>query len=188
MATIITMPVHYGPAKSARRRPRKNRATIVHLHRPSNVEPLYERASAIDADDPDLGRALYNECIRLQPSHDRAWTNLGNLAHRAGDTSRAASLFRMALELCPTQPEALYNLGYIELNAGNHESAVKLFRRSLASDPHFADCHFNLGCALENAEPATAAHHFRRYLELEPGGEWGRLARSYIRKLLRQTA
>lgn len=180
---IIDLPRHYGPARPARRRPRKNRATIVHMHGPASAERLYERASAVDEDDPDLGRALYNECIRVKPDHDRAWTNLGILAHRAGEMSRAASLFRMALELCPTQPEALYNLGYLEANAGNNAAAVTLFRRSLAADPHFADCHYNLGVALEELEPATAAHHFRRYLELEPGGDWGRLARSYLERL-----
>ena len=48
-------------------------------------------------------------------------------------------------------------------------------------EPDYADAHFNLAGVLGKAGQADgAAVHWRRYLELDLGSPWARIARSHL--------
>jgi tetratricopeptide (TPR) repeat protein len=184
MADIIQLPKCYGPK-------RKRRA----LHEPCSVESLfsrpdagmlYRRACKLDEslETRTTAERLYLECIRIDPSHHMAMTNLGSMAFRAQQFQAAESWYHRALAIDPTQSEALYNLGYLRLKVGAPELAVELFRKALASDSLFADAHYNLALALNQLEQWDAAEtSMNRYLELEPTGVWSEQARKFIARL-----
>jgi tetratricopeptide (TPR) repeat protein len=128
----------------------------------------------------------YRKALSLDPGLAPAHTNLGNIAHRAGDPSRARASFETALALDPDQPEARFNLANLILEAGDLELAVAELRRVLQTDPDFADAHYNLAVALERlGGRAQARAHLERYISLEPetAAPWVEQARALIARL-----
>lgn len=155
----------------------------VHTSRARTAYELYARASTLDEDPAtfDEAEALYTRATELDPHLAIAYTNLGNVRFRRGDSSGAEALYRKALQIDDGQPEAHYNLGYVVLERGDAKSAVPLFERAIERDPRFADAHFNLAMALEQvSERGKARLHWRRYLDLEPNGTWSDIARQHL--------
>lgn len=155
----------------------------VQTSRARTAYELYARASTLDEDPAtfDEAEALYLRAVDLDPHLAIAYTNLGNVRFRRGDTAGAEELYRTALGIDDGQPEAHYNLGYVVLERGDPRSAVPLFEKAIERDPRFADAHFNLAMALEQiSDRVRARSHWRRYLDLEPNGTWADIARQHL--------
>jgi len=69
----------------------------------------------------------------------------------------------------------------LDEDEGNVEEAVRHYRRALGLSPDYADAHFNLAAALaRSGRPAEAVSHWQRYLELDGGSPWARIARAHL--------
>src|SRR5438445_386586 len=69
----------------------------------------------------------------------------------------------------------------LDLDAGNLEQAVRCHRRALDISPDSADAHFNLAGALARAGRGDeAVRHWQRYLELDAGSPWAKIARAHL--------
>lgn len=151
---------------------------------PRSADTLYERASRIDDDQPELTERLYREALRIDPAYALARTNLGNLLFKRGDREDARTEFVRAIMADPKQPEALYNLGYIFHEEGRDEVAVKYYEESLKHDCLFDDCWFNYGLCLSRlGKKKKAEFAFRKYLEHNPIGVWSDVARRRIEEM-----
>lgn len=139
---------------------------------------------AIDPARADAAEAAYRKAIELDPRMAAAHTNLGNLAHRRGRRGEARELYEKAIELDPEQPEARYNLANLLDDLGETERAIAEWTRVAAIAPDFADAHFNLGVALLRRDDEDGTRlHLRRYLALDPEGEWAAQAREILSQL-----
>ena len=59
--------------------------------------------------------------------------------------------------------------------------AVTWYRRALEMDADYADAHFNLaGVLAKMGRAESAAVHWRRYLELDLGSPWAKIARAHL--------
>ena len=143
----------------------------------------YLAGCELDEDDSkvDEAEAAYRRAIELDPSFANAFTNLGNLLFRRGETDDAERMYRRALRVDHKQPEAWYNLGFLLYDRGDVEGARLCFERALLSDPGFADAHFNLAIVLEELQrEGEARTHWERYLELDPHTSWAEIARRHL--------
>lgn len=134
----------------------------------------------------DQATACFRRALALDPGLAPAHTNLGLIAYRRGDRSRARECFDTALAMDPDQPEARFNLANLILEEGDLELAVAELRRVLQVAPDFADAHFNLAVALERlGGRAQARAHLEKYitLEPEPAAPWAEQARVLIARL-----
>jgi tetratricopeptide (TPR) repeat protein len=101
-----------------------------------------------------------------------------------GRYDEAREAYGAALEQDPRCCEAVYNLGSLAEDRGDLEGAVRSYRQALALSPDYADAHFNLAGALARSGHAEEAiGHWQRYLELDAGSPWARIARAHLEVL-----
>jgi tetratricopeptide (TPR) repeat protein len=150
------------------------------------AETWFERASEWDADPAqwDDAIAAYRRVVAIDPTYAAAWNNLGLLLHRMGKLDEAGKAYESAIAQDATCCEAIYNLGSLAEDRGDLEDAVRCYREALALSPDYGDAHFNLAGALARAGRADeAVAHWQRYLELDSGSPWARIARAHLEVL-----
>jgi tetratricopeptide (TPR) repeat protein len=147
------------------------------------AETWFERASEWDADPAQWKDALeaYQRVVTLDPSYAAAWNNLGLLLHRMGHYDEARAAYDTAVAKDPSCAEAAYNLGSLAEDQGDVEGGIAQYRRALEVSPDYADAHFNLAAALARSGRAgEAAVHWQRYLLLDSGSPWAKIARAHL--------
>jgi len=147
------------------------------------AETWFERASEWDGDPARWEEAVdaYRRVVAIDPTYAAAWNNLGLLLHRMGRYDEADAAYRTALEQDPRCCEAAYNLGSLHEDRGAIEDAIQDYRAALELAPDYADAHFNLAGALSRAGRGDeAVRHWQRYLDLDAGSPWARIARAHL--------
>jgi tetratricopeptide (TPR) repeat protein len=147
------------------------------------AEIWFARASAWDGDPERWETAVdaYERVVDIDPGYAAAWNNLGLLQHRMGRYERARACYSKALEVDDSCCQAAFNLGSLHEDLSDLSTAIGWYRRALEMEPDYADAHFNLAGVLGKAgQPGAAALHWRRYLELDLGSPWARIARSHL--------
>jgi protein O-mannosyl-transferase len=115
------------------------------------------------------GRTFYQATLRLAPHSARAWTNLGQAYHEAGDLEKAREAYERALQLSPAAADVVQNLGVIEATEGRPAKALAAYERALAMDTSLADPHNNLGNIYrEQGKYEEAEREFRAALRIDP--------------------
>jgi tetratricopeptide (TPR) repeat protein len=147
------------------------------------AETWFERASEWDSDPAQWEDAVaaYRRVVVIDPTYAAAWNNLGLLLHRMGRYDEASAAYASALEQDTRCCEAVYNLGSLAEDRADLEEAVRCYRQALEISPDYADAHFNLAGALaRSGRPDEAIAHWQRYLELDAGSPWARIARAHL--------
>jgi tetratricopeptide (TPR) repeat protein len=147
------------------------------------AETWFERASEWDADPAQWKDALeaYRRVVTLDPSYAAAWNNLGLLLHRMGRYGEAREAYDTAVAQDPTCAEAVYNLGSLAEDEGDVERGIIHYRQALEISPDYADAHFNRAAALaRTGRGADAVVHWQRYLLLDAGSPWAKIARAHL--------
>ena len=150
------------------------------------AETWFERASEWDSDPAQWDDAIdaYRRVVAIDPTYAAAWNNLGLLLHRMGRYDEARDAYEAALAQDATCCEAVYNLGSLAEDRGELDEAVRCYRQALALSPDYGDAHFNLAGALARSGRADEAiAHWQRYLELDAGSPWARIARAHLEVL-----
>ncbi|MBI1845803.1 MAG: tetratricopeptide repeat protein [Candidatus Rokubacteria bacterium] len=154
------------------------------LARPAEeAEAWFDRASEWDGDPVHWPDAIdaYQRVVAMDPTYAAAWNNLGLLQHRMGRHDEAREAYGEALAQDPQCAEAAYNLGSLDEDCGDADSAVARYREALALSPDYADAHFNLAAVLARlGRNDQAAAHWQRYLVLDAGSPWARIARAHL--------
>jgi len=147
------------------------------------AETWFERASEWDADPAQWKDALeaYRRVVTLDPSYAAAWNNLGLLLHRMGRYDEAREAYDSAVAQDPACAEAAYNLGSLAEDQGDVDRGIAHYRHALEVSPDYADAHFNLAAALaRSGRSADAVVHWQRYLLLDSGSPWAKIARAHL--------
>jgi tetratricopeptide (TPR) repeat protein len=127
----------------------------------------FERALALEDDDPEAARAAYERALALDPNLSDAYVNLGRLAHQADDPTTAARCYHEALKRDADDPVTHYNLALALEDLDRTKPALAHYRRAVGINPSFADAHYNLGQLLQRCgQRAEALRHLMRYRQL----------------------
>jgi tetratricopeptide (TPR) repeat protein len=147
------------------------------------AETWFERASEWDADPSQWDDAVdaYRRVVAIDPTYAAAWNNLGLLLHRMGRYDDARVAYDRALREAADCAEAAYNLGSLNEDTGDVDNAISCYRHALDVSPNYADAHFNLAGALaRSGRGEEAVRHWQRYLELDAGSPWAKIARAHL--------
>jgi tetratricopeptide (TPR) repeat protein len=147
------------------------------------AETWFARASEKEGDPAQWDEAIdaYRRVVAIDPTYAAAWNNLGLLLHRMGRYDEARQAYSTALTQDERCCQAAYNLGSLHEDTGDVELAIRQYRLALELAPDYADAHFNIAAALSRAgRPNDALRHWQRYVELDAGSPWARIARAHL--------
>jgi tetratricopeptide (TPR) repeat protein len=114
----------------------RTRADKVLAGDPKNLEAKLLRANATaELDDLDSAIRGIEEAIAIAPNASGAYSNLGQLQQRKGDTPAAEKAFRQAVEIDPKSAGAHLALATFLFNVGREAEAEASFREAHAIDP-----------------------------------------------------
>lgn len=146
------------------------------MEKPDLAAGAFRKASALD---PDL---VFTASL---PAGLEGVTSEADLLYAQGRFEEAARLYRRALREDPFYTPNRFNLAlaYGELEKNNQ--AIREYKKLLRSEPDYSAAHLNLGIlAYRKARNSQlAAHHLRRYLELEPESKQAELIERYLHEI-----
>jgi tetratricopeptide (TPR) repeat protein len=138
---------------------------------PSGAEEWFDKAVAVEAEDPETAVRGYRQAIAANPAFVNAHINLGRLLHEAGRYAKAEQVYREAAKTCGHDAVLLFNLGVLLDDMDRKTQAMEAYEAALAADPELAECHYNLALLCEKLEkPKEAIRHMSRYRTLTGGG------------------
>ena len=138
------------------------------------LEEIFEAAlEAETLGDLDTAERLYELCVRSDKKDALAAFNLGNVLIGLGRAKDAEVYFRHAIVRDPAMAEAHYNLGVATEARGDAESARSHFQSAIGVSTDYTDAIYSLAL-LEFSRNRfdEAAPLFRKFLRIEPDGEW----------------
>ncbi len=157
-------------------------AEVVQRH-PRSARLWVLRGIALEASgDVDGAIEALGKGLALDGEDVEARLLLGVLHHRKGRLNEAIEQYRLVIETVGDMPQANLDLGLALFAQGDHAQARERLERVLDFDADDAAAHFHLGLLYMDylADPARAAGHFRRYLDL--GGDDPRV-RGWLERL-----
>ena len=118
-------------------------------------------------------RDCFERAVRLKPGYPEtlpnAWNNLGILATRERDTTKAISCFEEALSLDQDHFVALENLGNAYRQQKRWDEARATLNRALTLKPEDAEANYSLAMVLaQNNDTAGAYEHLQKALQARP--------------------
>jgi tetratricopeptide (TPR) repeat protein len=114
-------------------------------------------------------RTFFQQWLRTNPRHARAYYFLGTRLASLGQTQDAAKMFAMALVLNPELPAARYNLANTLLALGQAEKALPHYESAVALRPDDVRYRSNWGVALlQCGRPGQARQVLQTAVALEP--------------------
>ncbi|HTM21196.1 MAG TPA: tetratricopeptide repeat protein [Kofleriaceae bacterium] len=131
------------------------------------AEDWFDRALAIEEEDPAAAIGCYQKALKLRPDSPETWINMGRLHAEGGRPEEARECFRVAVGMDPDDATAVYNLGVVAQDLGDDREAIDHYRRSLELDPTLCEAHYNLATIYDRAgDTRSAIRHINEYRKL----------------------
>ena len=133
------------------------------------AERAFEEGARLLAEGKTAGaEAAFKRAVGLDPTHAKAWSQLGNIHISAGALEPAVEAFGRALKVEPGESVARYNLAYALRRLARFPAAAEQYRLYLQQVPDDADALYGLAESLRSAgEIAAAAEAYERYAGAE---------------------
>ncbi len=150
---------------------------------PRTAEEWYETGFKADGNPETYDTAIdaYENALAMAPAYVDAMVNLANLYFHKNDLPRAITLLEKALQLDENNYLVSYNLANLYDENGQFERAVQLYQRALLLFPNYEPALFNLAVVYEKlGHAAPAKSYWKKYLEVEPEGEWAVIAKEHL--------
>ncbi|NOZ56917.1 MAG: tetratricopeptide repeat protein [Calditrichaeota bacterium] len=154
--------------------------------RPDWVDGYNQLASVLGAyQAPDKVIEVSRKALKVDPQNVPALANLGAAYLDKGLPDSAIFYLRQALQEDPDNWRLLYNLGAAYTKKGQWQKAIETLRKALNKRSDVPEIHYFLGVAYNNAGmPGEAVRWFRRTVQLDPQGPYGKLARKHLTTIL----
>ena len=159
--------------------------------RPADAQVALDRLKALSAEAPDLAEIAYNQGVAYQilgdeemarkrylratdidPTLGGAWLNLGGIAERDGDLSRALQAYRAGLRDAPDDPDLVVGLIGVLRKMGRADQAIAEAKKALARNANNINVYNNLGLVyIDQGNLELAQFVYQKALNDIPGAE-----------------
>ena len=117
----------------------------------------------------EAARDCFERLTQLNPSHTKAWVNLGAILNRLGEYKKATEILRRALQRDRKCAEAYYNMGIAHRALQTNTMAISAYKEALKLAPDMVDANINLGnIYLDMKNTGLAIQCFQAALRHEP--------------------
>lgn len=150
-----------------------DRLTVLSAEAPDLAEIAYNQGVAYQIlGDNDMARKRYLRASDIDPTLGAAWLNLGAIAEREGDLSRALQAYRAGLRDAPDDPDLVVGLIGVLRKMGRPEQAITEARDALARNANNINVYNNLGLVyIEQGNLELAQFVYQKALNDIPGAE-----------------
>lgn len=137
-----------------------------------DVDQVFQRALALhQRGELDQARSLYEEVLRLQPTHADALQFLGAIELHFNRPERAIDFISRSIAINRQNPGCYLNLGNAQKELLRYDAAIKSYDEAIALKPDYALAFSNKGVALQMAGcTEVAISCFERSITLNPSG------------------
>lgn len=123
-------------------------------------------ADSFNTDDLETAWASITSANQLDANDPEVWNNMGLIARKRGDATKAREAYEKALALRPEYPEAMNNLAILEMQAGNVARAKELLDKATKLVPSYAEANFNLALLYDQAgDRVKAVEYYKRFVD-----------------------
>lgn len=150
---------------------------------PRSAEEWYEIGFQADGNPETYERAIaaYENALAMAPDYVDAMINLANIFFHQRELPRAMQLLEKASQLDENNYLVCYNLANLYDETGHLDKALQLYQSTLNLFPNYEPALFNLAVVHEKlGRHAEAKEWWRKYLEVEPEGEWAQIAQEHL--------
>ena len=114
-------------------------------------------------------RECFERLTLLNPSHTKAWVNLGAILNRMGEHKKATEVLRRALQRDRKCAEAYYNMAIAQRASRMNTMSISAYKEALKLAPDMIDAHINLGnIYMEMKNIGLALQCFQAALRQDP--------------------
>lgn len=122
--------------------------------------------------DEDMARKRYLRATDIDPTLGAAWLNLGGIAERDGDLSRALQAYRAGLRDAPDDPDLIVGLIGVLRKMGRSDQAIAEAKKALARNANNINVYNNLGQVyIEQGNLELAQFVYQKALNDIPGAD-----------------
>ncbi|MGH7598500.1 MAG: tetratricopeptide repeat protein [bacterium] len=131
----------------------------------------------------DKAIEAYENALAQNPNYIEAMINLANIYYARRELKRARQLLERAVQLDPDNHTIYYNLGNVYDEAAELQRSLQAYQKAIALYPEYEPALFNLALVYERLGLVSKAEIlWRKYLEVDPLGEWAEVAREHLQE------
>lgn len=131
----------------------------------------------------DKAIEAYENALAQNPNYVEAMINLANIYYARRELKRARQLLERAVQFDPDNHTIYYNLGNVYDEAAELQRSLQAYQKAIALHPEYEPALFNLALVYERLGLVSKAETlWRKYLEVDPMGEWADVAREHLQE------
>ena len=131
----------------------------------------------------------YLNCRKLKPSFPKIYFAIGNIFIKTGNLDEAFKYYSRAVGLDRNYHLAKIAVANVFVMKGKFSKAIEIYQQAIKSDPSNFKVHNNLGLVFlqHMNDPAQAAYHLKKSLDISPDQQKAVLLRELIKNINKDT-
>ena len=131
----------------------------------------------------------YFICRKFKPSFPKIYFAIGNIFIKTGNLDEAFKYYSRAVELDRNYHLAKIAVANVFVMKGKFSKAIEIYQQVIKSDPSNFNVHNNLGLVFlqQMNDPAQAAYHLKKSLDISPDQQKAVLLRELIKNINKDT-